>query len=185
MYRKNKQNYAKVDILLKQERKLFHTNDLALLWKITNSNTLYTTIKRYKKRGILIPIQKGLYSTVPLDQLDPVEVGAAFLHDYAYLSTGSVLIRAGVIAQSIPVITLVSTTSKRFVIHDQEYRSRQMQKAFLYHHAGVVKQDGYYQASTARAAADLLYYNPDYYFDNPKAINWEKVEKIQKEVGFT
>lgn len=184
MYRKNKQQSSKVDILLKQERRLFHTNDLALLWGITNSNTLYTTIKRYKKRGILIPVQKGLYSTFPLDQLNPVEVGVAFLHEFAYLSTESVLARTGIIVQSIPAITLVSGTSRKFTIGSQEYRSRQMREDFLRHHTGLSKQNGYYQANTERAVADLLYYNPNYYFDNPDAVDWKKVEKIQKEVGF-
>ena len=37
----------KIDVLLKQDQKVFHTQDLALLWGIINKNTLYTTIKRY------------------------------------------------------------------------------------------------------------------------------------------
>ena len=34
----------KLNILLKHPQNLFHTKDLALLWGIKNTNTLYTTI---------------------------------------------------------------------------------------------------------------------------------------------
>ena len=77
----------KVNILLKQNRLVFHTTDLGLLWKIDNKNTLLTTIKRYVKKGILIRIHKGLYTTKPVDELDPYEVGVAYVHQYAYVST--------------------------------------------------------------------------------------------------
>jgi len=89
----------RISELIKVDRKIYHTNDLALLWDITNKNTLYTTIKRYVQKGVLIPIYKGLYSTVPLSQLDPLELGKAIIHRYTYLSTESVLATAGVISQ--------------------------------------------------------------------------------------
>ena len=59
----------KIDKLLKLNRDLYHTGDLGVLWEITNKNTLYTTIKRYVQKGILIPIHKGLYATKPLDKI--------------------------------------------------------------------------------------------------------------------
>ena len=58
--------------LIKLDQKLYHTNYLAILWNIINRNTLYTTIKRYMEKGILLPVFKGLYSTVPTMQLDLV-----------------------------------------------------------------------------------------------------------------
>jgi hypothetical protein len=39
-------------------------------------------------------------------------------------------------------------------------------------------------ANIERAVADLLYFNSNYYFDNKKRIDWKKVKKIQKEVGY-
>ena len=89
MYRINK--------LLKLDQKLVHTRDLALLWSISNPNTLYTTIKRYVQKGVLLPVHKGLYSTVPLTHIDPVRVGIAILHTYAYISCETVLAQAGII----------------------------------------------------------------------------------------
>lgn len=56
----------KLNLLLRSSQNLFHTQDLALLWAVENRNTLYTTIKRYVKKGTLIKITKGLYSKKPL-----------------------------------------------------------------------------------------------------------------------
>jgi len=170
--------------LLKQSQKLFHTKDLALLWGITNKNTLYSAIRRYKKDGTLIPIHKGFYSVMPLSQLDPVVLGAAFLHRYAYLSTESVLAREGVIAQTIPALTFVSNTTKTFKLGENHYTVRQMADRYLYNTCGIIKKDHHYEAALERAVADLLYYNPNYYFDNQDLIDWDRVKKIQKEVGF-
>jgi len=35
-----------------------------------------------------------------------------------------------------------------------------------------------------RAVADILYFNPKFYFDSPNLINWTKVEEIKKKVGY-
>lgn len=183
MYRLNNHNPDKKSILLKQERKLFHINDLALLWGIINKNTLYTTIKRYKQKGVLIPVHKGFYSVVPLSELDPTTLGVSCLHSYAYLSTETILAREGVIAQAIPALTLVSNTSKKFELAGNYYVVRKMKDEFLYNDLGIVQKDNHQEATVERAVADLLYFNPRYHFDNREAIDWEKVRHIQKEVG--
>jgi len=174
----------KLNILLKHPQNLFHTKDLALIWSIRNTNTLYTTIQRYMKKGVLIKIQKGFYSKVPLEQLDPIRLGMAFLHSFCYLSTESVLLKEGVMFQSMPYITLISNQSKKFKIGDCLYVSRQMQDKFLFNNAGIIEKNDIKQAGLERAVADIIYYNPNYHFDASDLIDWKKVKKIQKEVGF-
>ena len=39
----------RINQLLKLKNELYHTSDLSYIWGIKNSNTLYTTIKRYVK----------------------------------------------------------------------------------------------------------------------------------------
>jgi len=172
----------KINILLKQKQKLFHTNDLALLWKINNPNTLYTTIKRYVKKGVLIRIHKGFYSVLPLKNIDPIKLGISYLHTYAYLSAESVLVAEGIIFQASEYITLISSLSKKFTINSHSYLVRQMKPNFLYQTAGIENKEAVKIASLERAVADILYFNPRFHFDNPKTINWQKVRKIQKEV---
>ena len=187
MYRIKERNpkESKVNLLLKSPENLFYSQDLALLWNIDNRNTLYTLIKRYIQKGILVRIQKGFYSKIPLEQIDSVVLGLSALHSFAYLSTESILAQAGVISQAIPWITFVSNQSKRFKIKNQSYLSRKMKNEFLFNPLGVIEKDGIKQATLERAVADLLYYRPSYHFDAPNLVNWHRVKEIQKIIGFS
>ena len=50
--------------------------------------------------------------------------------------------------------------------------------------SGIVAQSGLPHAAVSRAVADLLYFNPKAYFDRKEKIDWKKVIKIQKEIGY-
>jgi len=174
----------RINELIKQDRKIYHTNDLAILWGITNRNTLYTAIKRYVQRGVLIPIYKGLYATLPICRLEPLDLGRAVIHRYAYLSTESVLFQAGVILQAPPAFTFVSDQSRQVSLAAMSFLFRQLKDKYLHHPAGILKQKSGFTATPERAAADMLYFDPAYCFDVPERIDFEKVKLIQNEVGY-
>jgi hypothetical protein len=174
----------RINELLKLDRKIYHTNDLAILWDISNKNTLYTTIKRYVQKGVLIPVYKGLYSTLPLSQLDPLQLGKAVIHRYTYLTTESVLAQAGVIFQAVYAVTFVSNTSKKVSVGTMSFLFRQLKEQYLNNPTGISNQNGVFVATPERAAADMLYFNPRYHFDVPENIDFKKVKSIQKEVGY-
>lgn len=174
----------RIDILLKQKQRLFHTRDLAILWGTDNTNTLYTTIKRYVQNGVLVAVHKGLYATIPIADIDPYTLGVSALHTYAYVSCETVLSRAGIIFQADNAITLVSSISRRFTLGDYNYIVRKMHNRLLYCDVGIERKNGILTAGLPRAVCDMLYFNPTAHFDNPKAINWPEVQTIQKEVGF-
>jgi hypothetical protein len=117
----------------KQDRKLYHSQDLAILWGMANKNTLYTTIKHCVQKGVLISIYKGLYSTVPLSQVNPLELGRAIVHRYTYLSTESVLAQAGVIFQTTYKYTFVSDLSKKVSVDSISFLFRKLKVEYLYH----------------------------------------------------
>jgi hypothetical protein len=170
--------------LLQIDRKIFHTGDLAVLWDISNKNTLYTTIKRYVQQGLLKPVYKGLYATLPLAQLDPLDLGKAVIHRYTYLSTESVLVLAGVIFQAAYAYTFVSDLNKKVTLGSRSFLFRKLKPAYLNNPAGIHDQNGNFVASAERAMADLLYFNPKYHFDAPESIDFKTVRSIQKEVGY-
>jgi len=174
----------KLNELIKLDRKLYHSNDLAILWGITNKNTLYTTVKRYVKKGILIPVFKGLYSTVPISQLDPRVLGQAIIHNKAYLTTESVLATEGMISQFTYMYTFVSTVSRKLTVGNLTFLYRKLKDIYLNNPAGIEEKEGFFAATAARAVADMLYFNPNYHFDLSDSIDWEKVKAIQKEVGY-
>ncbi len=163
---------------------IFHTSDLANLWEIQNSNTLYTTLKRYVKSGLLFRIQKGLYSLYPPEELDPLLLGIKTIHGYAYISTETVLFNGGIINQRPQSVTLVSSLSLRFHLLGYSYTSRQLNARFLFNSAGIGKQERVLTASVERAAADLLYYNSRVFFDSPELIDWNMVDKLQGSIGY-
>ena len=175
----------RINELLKQDRKIYHSNDLAVLWGIANRNTLYTTVKRYVQKGVLIPIYKGLYSTVPLQQLDPLELGKAIIHRYTYLSTETVLAQAGVIVQATYAYTFISSLSKKVAVGSRSFLFRKLKDEYLYHPAGILNQNGIFVATTERAVADMLYYNPNYHFDIPESVDFDQVKVLQKEIGYS
>lgn len=155
----------KIDKLLKAEGKLFHTQDLAVIWENNNKNTLYTTIKRYVQKGVLIPVFKGLYSTVPISSLDPYLLGSYVLHSFCYVSTETVLYNAGLISQKVYSITFVSSVSKKFTVGDNSYLSRRLKDELLFNQEGIYEKDGIFWATSERAVSDILYFNPNYHLD--------------------
>ena len=174
----------RISELTQSDRKIFHTNDLAILWRMTNRHTLYMTITRYLDKGILFPIYKGLYSTVPVASLNPVDLGRSIIHRYTYLTTESVLSQAGIISQVVYDHTFVANLSKRVFVKPWSFRFRKLKDDFLLHPAGITVQNGGFVASVERAVADMLHFNPRYAFDIPESIDFNKVRSIQKEVGY-
>lgn len=184
---KNNKNIQKGDRFAQIARigeVVFHARDLANLWQIKDPNTLYTAIKRYTKRGSLFRVYKGFYSIKPIEQIDPLVLGIKALHKFAYVSVETVLFDAGIIQQKIGAITLISSQSKRFSVGDNKYISRKLNDKYLFNSAGVYEKDGIKTASAERAIADLLYFNSKAYFDADRLINWKKVKKLQKEIGY-
>lgn len=155
----------RLDTLIKNNRKLFHTQDLALLWEISDRNTLYTTIKRYVAKGILIAVHKGLYSTLEISKLNPAELAVAMIHDYAYVSCETILARNGIIVQEVNALTLVSKKSARFKAGNISILVRKMKDDLLYNSEGIVRVGNIFEATPKRAMVDMRYFAPKYYFD--------------------
>lgn len=168
----------------RQKVQIFHAGDLSTLWNIQNRNTLYTLLKRYTQRKILFRIYKGLYSLLDPDQIDPRILGLKAIHQYAYVSTETVLAEAGIIPQIVWHTTLVSSRSLKFKIGNHSIISRRLQDRFLFHPAGIFERNGIPTASLERAAADLLYFNPKVDLAGRKLIDFGKVTAIQNQVGF-
>lgn len=181
MYSINKRNNY-LAILMRQKEQVFHTQDLAVLWGFKNRHNLHITIKRYCDKGILHRIYKGMYATVPPNEIHPWKLGAKVLHDFCYISTETILQKEGFINAVIRDITFVSNKSKSFNIGSNFYRSRKLNEKFLFNPAGIIEENSVKIATLERAVADMLYFNPKANFDRP--VNWEKVKQIQQSIGY-
>lgn len=171
-------------LLARQPQTIFHADDLARLWNIQNPNTLYVLLSRLTRKKLLVRLVQGLYSLMPLEKIDPLLLGLKLLHGFGYVSTETILVQEGFIAQIIPHITLISSRSRRFRIGPYSFISRQLQDSFLYHPAGIVEENGILRANFFRAAADLLYFNPKAYVDGMKRIDVSQLRAMQKQIGY-
>ena len=174
----------KYQSLLKQDKKTFHASDLALLRNIDNQDTLNMTLKRFVDRCILKRIHKGFYSTTDISNVDPFDLGFAYLNTYSYVSVEIILAREGIIFQETKCITFISSKSSSFEINKTRYKARQLKDEYLNNTVGVCRVKNHFEANLERAVADMLYYNPKFYFDNSNAIDFEKVKHLQEEVGY-
>lgn len=172
----------KKGVLLKQLRKIFNTDDLAVLWGITNRNTLRTTIKRYLEDGTLVSVRKGLYSVTPLNELDKYLLGTSYVRGFCYVSLQTVLENSGLINQKINKITLIGNKSSEFSIASHNYICKKLDKKYLFNDNGIILGKDYPIASIERAIADILYYNPKFHFDSNIEPYMEKVKLIQNQV---
>jgi len=165
---------------------IFHIDDLANIWNISNKHTLRVTLLRYTKAGNIKRLYRGLYSLNKISDLDPYLIGIKALHSPAYISCESVLFNRGIINQPPQEITLVSEFSKHIIIGNNKYRSRQLSPNFLFNDAGIEIINKTRVASIERAVADIYYFNPKKYLDmvSSKIINWKKVKEIIKTVGY-
>lgn len=165
---------------------LFRDSDLAVLWRIASRNTLYTTIKRYVQAGLLERIKHGIYSLQSFEVINPDALGARIIHSYCYISTETVLEREGLLKPKVQSITFVGSSSRKFGVRGHSFSSRKMKDEFLYNTTGMYSKGGVNYASAARAIADILYFNPRYYFDahSENSIDWGKVAEIQKTIGY-
>mgnify|MGYP001568587048 CR=1 FL=1 len=170
--------------LLQSDQKLFHTQDLALILGISNRHNLRVTISRYIKKGILKPVYRGLYSTVPIQNIDKYKLGSFFIHKFCYVSLHSIFERHGVINQVVYGVSYISSISKRILFSDIQFIYKQMKPQFLLNLEGINLVDGTYEASLERAVADMIYFNPKFYFDSPNLINWNRVSEIKRIVGY-
>jgi len=170
--------------LIKTEKRLFHTADMAVIWRISNRKTLQMRLYRYAKKGLLFSVQRGLYSLVPLEKLSPFEVAVALNHRYCYLTTETILEKYGVINRRVQFLTFVGEKSKKYSWRENYFMFRKLKTEYLMRNDGITEENGYFTASLERAVADILYFNPKFYFDSPNIINWEKVEEVQKKVGY-
>ncbi len=177
-------NIDKTKILLQKKQRIFSTSDLALLWGIENRNTLFKTIQRYIDRGILFRIYKGLYSTLPLEDLDRYELGCAVSGPFSYVSGETVLAKEGLIMQDIKKVTLFGKKKKEIEVGGNTYLCRYLNDKYLLNRVGIDDQSGFAVASVERAMADLRYINPKFFIDNTISIDQKTIDKLSREIGY-
>ena len=164
-----------LDILLRSEKTIFSTKDVALLWGEESDSTTRVRLNYYVKNGKLINIHRGLY--VKDQSYNHFEL-ATRIYTPAYISFETVLTRAGINFQYYGNIFVASYVSREIEVGDQKITFVRMKDYVLSDTVGIEHQNGYAIASKERAFLDRIYVSKDYHFDNLGPIDWDKVFEI-------
>ncbi|MCL5986121.1 MAG: type IV toxin-antitoxin system AbiEi family antitoxin domain-containing protein [Actinobacteria bacterium] len=116
-------------------------------------DSLYVTLNRLVKDGVLIRLKRGVYQ--PEFQGLELERAANELYYPSYISFESALSRYGILSQ-IPYTMTFATTrrSKKILLAEREVKYRQLKKKYFF---GYKLDKGIYIAEPEKAILDQLY----------------------------
>jgi hypothetical protein len=174
MYSSNREEKGRGDFIFtvyRDQRRVFNLKDIALLTGETRFISLNQKLNYYVKTGRLLNPRRRLYAK---PDFTPEEL-ACKIYRPSYISLEYVLQKAGIIFQFDSLITLVSTLCREIRYQDRTISYRKIRGETLIQTGGIKMGDSVSMASPERAFLDLLYLDPDYYFDNPGGLNSEQV----------
>jgi len=167
----------KKDIILsiyQDERKVFRLVDIAMITGETKLQVLVKKMNYYVGKEKIQNPRKGVYTKTAYD---PLEL-ACKLYSPSYISMQYVLQRAGILFQYDSQITAVSYLSRRLEIEKQSYRYRKLKASILVNITGISQENNSNIALPERAFLDLLYLEPNFYFDNTNNLDISLMNKL-------
>jgi hypothetical protein len=168
----------KSDLILSvysDNRTVFRLKDIAILASESNFQSLNKKLNYYVRTGRLQNPRKGIY-TKPGYQKEEM---ACTIFSPSYISLEYVLRKAGVLFQYDSRLTAVCNLSRNIEVEGQSYIYRKMKGSLLVNTEGIIRQENQINIATAeRAFLDLLYFNPEFYFDNLNPLNKDQILKL-------
>jgi len=161
--------------ILNHNWSVFRLIDIALLTGETDFQSLNKKLNYYVRTGKLLNPRRGIYTK---HQYNPEEL-ACKIYTPSYMSLEYVLQKAGIIFQYDSRITIVSYLSRVVKTDNREYCFRKIKEDVLFNNAGIEQIGGNINiAGTERAFLDMIYFDKDYYFDNPESLNKEIIIEL-------
>ena len=168
-----KGNY--LSAILRSNKTVFTTEDIALLWHESLSPKTLVRINYYVKQGELIPLRRGIYAKDA--NYNKLELATRIITP-AYVSFETILAREGVIFQFYMPIFVASYTTRQLLVDKQVYTYRKIKHEILLNPLGVEHTNETSSAVLERALLDTLYVGALSYFDNLRSVNWELLFSI-------
>lgn len=161
----NNQTY--IEKLITSGKKVFTTDDLAVIWQISDRDKLIQRIKYYLRNHRLIHIYKGIYAYGEFTNLEVAQK----LVPLSYVSLYTTAQIYGLTFQFYSTIFCLSLKSKKYEIDGQKYEYHKVKESIFCSDIGLIKQNGLTLASKERTICDLLYVYPNFAFDNLSGVN--------------
>jgi predicted transcriptional regulator of viral defense system len=173
----------------KTDRKIFSTQDLAVIWNQPDKRKLYETIKYYLRTNQLYQITRGIYSTEKLDEKNITKnISLAFkiaqkISPNSYISLYTALKYHGLIFQYYENIYSIGERNTERGIFNKKFIYKTMKDDIFRNERAIISQNGYRIASKERAVCDTLYLIPNVGIDNVEMLDKKKVEETSKIYG--
>lgn len=161
--------------ILRSSKTVLTLKDIALLWQDADTNAARVRLNYYVRKGDLNRIRRGVYSKEK--KYNKLELSTRIFTP-AYVSFETVLTKEGLIFQYQTQITVATYLTREIIVDDQIYSFKKLKDQILVNSMGVEYIEETSIASKERAFLDTLYINDNYYFDNIKSLDWDKVFAI-------
>ena len=171
---------TKIEKLLIHPNNIYTSQDLSVIWNITNKKDLWNVIRYYLRTQKLTRIHKGIYTKLPTTSLKPYisfELGQKLITP-SYVSFYTALAKHGLISQYYESIHLAALISKSLQVDNQTFVYHKIKDSVFYDSTGIEDQTIYQMAGPERAICDSLYLFPNLAFDNLNSVNTQKLSQI-------
>lgn len=164
-----------LSVILRSNKTVFTTKDIALLWHEPNSAAARVRLHYFVKKGDLYHIRHGLYAKN--ENYNKLELATRILTP-SYVSFETVLVKEGLIFQYYAPVFVASYAKREITIDNQIYSFRKMKDRLLTDSTGINHSYETSIATPERAFLDILYVNASFHFDNLRSLDWERVFEI-------
>ncbi|MFH1187098.1 MAG: hypothetical protein V1697_02905 [Candidatus Levyibacteriota bacterium] len=166
---------ANIEKLAILDKKVFTTDDLAIIWQIPERRRLIERIKYYLRKKRLTHIHKGVYAYGK--DYSPLDI-AQKLVSLSYISLYTTTQMHGLTFQFYSSIFCVSLESKKYQKGEQKYIYHRVKEMVFYNQTGLIDNGRYIIADKERTICDCLYVFPGFSFDNLLGVDKEKLLKL-------
>ncbi len=154
---------------------VFSLKEISLLFPQIPYANLKRRLAYYAKTGNLLKLRRGIYAKEKYDELEL----ANKLFVPSYVSLETVLRRAGIIFQYYESIFAVSYLSRTVTAGGYRIVYRKIKKEILLNKQGIEVQRNVTIATPERAFLDGVFLWKNYYFDNLRPLDWNKIMMLK------
>jgi predicted transcriptional regulator of viral defense system len=162
--------------LYQKSQTVFTLKEISLMFPGISYNNLKRRLSYYVRVGKLKKIRKGIYAK---ENYNPFEL-ATKIYTPSYISLETVFEKEGIVFQKYKSIFVASYLTRRVKANDYEIVYRKLPEEILVNKSGLVEGNNYFVAIKERAFLDAVYLYKNYYFDNLKPLDWEKVMDLKE-----
>ncbi|MFH2022071.1 MAG: hypothetical protein ABIJ33_02200 [Patescibacteria group bacterium] len=166
----------KIEKLLASSQNVFTTQDLAVIWGVTNAVSLHANIQYYVGLGKIKRIHKGIYVVREYTSFE----FAQKIVTPSYISFYSALVAHGIVFQLYTSIHSASLISKKINISQEKFVYHKLKEQVFSDSIGIENMSTYLIAGPERAICDSLYLYSGLAFDNLRMIDFDVLRKISK-----